>query len=104
MKPGYVMVDLEHNKVYGDIGHCPIEDLARSALELLAVAPKGTRAIGKAYDNECYIYGPKVLTKLVIKSPRAAIPAPTINQEVHFHYLGTEYQPYWYSKQFAIIS
>jgi len=100
------MADLEHNKVYGDTNHCPKEDLAESALELLSVAPKGTRVIGKAYDNECYIYGVKRLAKEIetIEKPSPAMPAPTINQGVHFHYMGIRYEPYWYSKQFAIIS
>jgi len=103
MKPGSVMADLEHNKVYGDINHCTKEDLAESALELLAIAPKGTRAIGKAYDNDCYIYGIKGLTKLSIEKPSPAVPAITVNQEVHFRYMGIRYEPYGYEKQFATI-
>ena len=60
LKPGAVTVDLETGGVYGDLEHCPMEDLLESAQALLQLLPclEGRKVwgLGKAYDADCYIY------------------------------------------------
>ena len=61
LKPGAVSVDLETGGVYGDLDHCPREDLLESAQALLQLLPHVERhrkvwGLGKAYDSDCYIY------------------------------------------------
>ena len=60
LKPGSVTVDLETGGVYGDLEHCPREDLLESAEVLLSLLPKvqhkGLWGLAKAYDADCYLY------------------------------------------------
>lgn len=104
LKFGAVAVDIQNNVVYGDIDHCPIEDLAESALELLCIAPKGCTAIAKDYHGQSRFYGAKKIAK-------AQLPEPHFDEEVFnshprhdTHYAGNKFSPQWYDKQFAIIS
>jgi len=60
LKPGAVTIDLETGGVYGDIAHCPREDLLESAEALLSLLPKvdhkGIWALAKDFDAQCYLY------------------------------------------------
>ena len=60
LKPGAVTIDLDTGGVYGDIAHCPREDLLESAEALLSLLPKvdhkGIWALAKDFDAQCYLY------------------------------------------------
>jgi len=60
LKPGAVTIDLETGGVYGDIAHCPMENLLESAESLLSLLPKvdhkGIWALAKDFDAQCYLY------------------------------------------------
>ena len=60
LKPGAVTIDLETGSVYGDIDHCPHEDLLESAEALLSLLPRishrGIWALAKDFDAQCYLY------------------------------------------------
>ena len=60
LKPGAVTIDLETGGVYGDIDHCPREDLLESAEAMLSLLPKvshrGIWALAKDFDAQCYLY------------------------------------------------
>jgi hypothetical protein len=60
LKRGAVTIDLETGGVYGDLAHCPREDLLESAQALLQLLPhlEGRRVWGlaKAFDSDTYIY------------------------------------------------
>ncbi len=65
---GAVKVDLLNNKVYGDVKHCPLEDLVESAIALTEIIPKGVTAVLKDYAGDCYYYAPKRFAKLHISA------------------------------------
>ena len=60
LKHGAVVIDLETGGVYGDLDHCPREDLLESAQALLQLLPhlegRTVWGLGKAYDSDTYIY------------------------------------------------
>ena len=60
LKPGAVEIDLVTGGVYGDIDHCPVEDLLESAEALLSLLPKvqhpGLWGLHKDFDADCYVY------------------------------------------------
>ena len=60
LKPGAITVDLETGGIYGDLAHCPREDLLESAEALLSlllrVGHKGIWALAKDFDADCYLY------------------------------------------------
>ncbi len=73
LKPGAVTIDLATGGIYGDLDHCPREDLLESAEALLSLLPKvnhkGIWALAKDFDAGCYLY---------TKSKRFVVP-----QDVH---------------------
>lgn len=60
LKPGAVEIDLVTGGVYGDVDHCPVEDLLGSAEALLSLLPKvnhkGLWGLHKDFDSDCYVY------------------------------------------------
>jgi len=60
LKPGAVEIDLATGGVYGDLDHCPLEDLLESAEALLSLLPKvdhkGLWGLHKDFDADCYVY------------------------------------------------
>ena len=60
LRPGAVTIDLETGGIYGDLDHCPREDLLESAEALLSLLPKvnhrGLWGLAKAWDADCYVY------------------------------------------------
>jgi hypothetical protein len=60
LKPGSVTIDLATGGIYGDLDHCPLEDLLESAEALLSLLPKvehqGLWGLHKDFDADCYIY------------------------------------------------
>jgi|GEM_PF-3558192 len=60
LKPGAITIDLETGGIYGDLDHCPREDLLESAEALLSLLPrvnhKGVWALAKDFDAGCYLY------------------------------------------------
>ena len=60
LKPGAITIDLKTGGVYGDLDHCPREDLLESAEALLSLLPrvshKGIWALAKDFDAKCYLY------------------------------------------------
>jgi len=62
LKPGAIAVDFETGGIYGDLDHCPIDDLLESAEALLACLPeghKGVKGFCKDYDAGCYVFANK---------------------------------------------
>ena len=60
LKPGAITIDLETGGIYGDLDHCPREDLLESAEALLSLLPrvshKGIWALAKDFDAQCHLY------------------------------------------------
>ena len=60
LKAGAVTIDLVTGGIYGDVNHCPREDLLESAESLLSLLPqvnhRGLWALAKAYDADCWLY------------------------------------------------
>ena len=60
LRPGSITIDLRTGGIYGDLDHCPVEDLLQSAEALLSLLPqvnhKRLWGLGKAYDADCYLY------------------------------------------------
>ncbi len=60
LRPGAVDIDLATGGVYGDLDHCPLEDLLESAKALLSLLPKvehkGLWGLHKDYDAGSYVY------------------------------------------------
>ena len=60
LKPGAVTIDLVTGGIYGDIDHCPKEDLLESAEALLPLLSKvqhpGLWGLHKDFDADCYVY------------------------------------------------
>jgi len=60
LKPGAITIDLKTGGIYGDLDHCPREDLLESAEALLSLLPrvnhKGVWALAKDFDTGCYLY------------------------------------------------
>ena len=60
LKAGALTIDLIGGGIYGDLDHCPKEDLLESAQALLSILPKikrkGVWALAKDYDAGCYVY------------------------------------------------
>jgi len=60
LKPGAITIDLETGGIYGDLDHCPREDLLESAEALLSLLPqvkhKGLWGLAKAFDADCYLH------------------------------------------------
>lgn len=59
LKPGSVTIDLVTGGIYGDLEHCPVQDLLESAEALLSLLPKvehqGLWGLHKDFDADCYI-------------------------------------------------
>ena len=68
LRPGAVGIDLATGGIYGDLDHCPTEDLLESAEALLSLLPhvnhRGLWGLGKAWDADCYLYTGKVTYKV----------------------------------------
>lgn len=60
LKPGSVTIDVVTGGIYGDLDHCPVEDLLESAEALLSLLPKvehqGLWGLHKDFDADCYIF------------------------------------------------
>jgi len=60
LKPGAITIDLVTGGIYGDVDHCPREDLLESAEALLSLLPevdhKGLWGFAKDFDAQCYLY------------------------------------------------
>lgn len=60
LKPGAVTIDLPTGGIYGDLDHCPKEDLLESAEALLSLLPRVTHkelwGLSKDYDSGCYLH------------------------------------------------
>ena len=60
LRPGAVLIDLPTGGVYGDIDHCPLQDLLESAEAMYSLLPRvqhrGLWGLSKAYDADCYLY------------------------------------------------
>lgn len=100
LKYGAVTVDFTKGLVYGDIEHCPLGDLLESAQELIRIAPKGTRAVGKAYDSDSYLYGAKRLQ--FTELPKTAIPEN--GRKPYYLRLAPYFKPEWYDKVIAFLN
>ena len=63
LRTGSITIDLVTGGIYGDLDHCPKEELLESAEVLLSILPrikhKGLWGMGKAYDADCYLYTTK---------------------------------------------
>jgi len=63
LKPGAVIIDLPTKGIYGDLDHCPAEDLLESADALLSLMPKvghkGLWGLSKDFDSGSYVYTQK---------------------------------------------
>jgi len=60
LKPGAVTIDLVTGGIYGDINHCPREDILESAEAMFSLLPevehKGLWGFAKDFDAQCYLY------------------------------------------------
>lgn len=68
LRPGAVTIDLETGGIYGDLDHCPKEDLLESAEALLSllhqVNHRGLWGLAKAWDADCYLYTERATYKV----------------------------------------
>ena len=68
LRPGAVTIDLETGGIYGDLDHCPREDLLERAEVLLSLLPRvnhmGLWGLAKAWDADCYLYSERRSYKL----------------------------------------
>ena len=101
LQHGAVTVDFQAGWVYGDIDHCSLDQLLESARTLINVAPQKAKAIGKAYDNDCYLYGSNGVD--TIPTPSTAIPIRIERDKVTFIKIKEEFTPQSYDKRIAML-
>ena len=72
LRPGALIIDRATGQVWGDLDHCPAEDLMSSAKAIWEAGKVLGRAIwglGKAYDNDCYIFTNKATRFALLDAP-----------------------------------
>ena len=100
LKPGAVSIDLETGGVYGDLDHCPRENLLESAQALLQLRPhlEGRKVwgLGKAFGSDCYIH----TSGRQLKAPKVEFEVdesmPAYERDFHLIvFRGTSRDIYW---------
>lgn len=103
LKYGAVTVDFLTGYVYGDIDHCPLNDLIESAKTLINIAPKRAKAIGKAYDNDCYLYGCPSIDTSQIPLPDTACRVEYERDKVRIIKMHDKFLAWDYNKVIAFV-
>lgn len=99
LRPGSVTVDLRTGGIYGDLDHCPREELLESAEALLSLLPqinhKRLWGLGKAYDADCYLYTEASSYKLPEGLRLEADVGSGSCRQFRLRVMPCDYEPYW---------